>query len=101
MTITCKGQPVEKNMEIVINANDRARIIARATGLGTGHPMIGSSYILESYLRAQFSYNAILLDDVSVLHKVDAEVCRHHFSALMRSRDRAVNERMKSRMRSS
>lgn len=47
-------------------------------------------YVLETYCRSTYMYNAVLLDDPETLEKTDEEICRKLFRAVLKSKEKGV-----------
>lgn len=59
-----------------------------------------AKYLMDTYVRGVYLYNLILLNNVKTLKKINKEVCRTIFKALLRSKGKVVRTSLVPLLRS-
>lgn len=99
MNLTSQGLTQRRNKERCKNAMSKVQAILSSTRLGTGLPRGSTSYVMETYIRSQYMYNAILLDETEELETMDEEVCKRTFQYLLKSREGSISAQALIRLR--
>lgn len=97
--MTCEGINDELNIKRGETTTKRVRSIVSAAKVGTKTQWTRARYISDTFIRRNYLYNSILIKHTTRLDVVDKEVCRGLFKAVPKSRNKAITNGVKPRLR--
>lgn len=87
MALTSKGIASSLNEDRERKSISKTKWLAEAAKMDTKGPRKRLSYILETYLRSAYTFNAILIPSVTSLQKLDWEIIKTLLSTLLKSKE--------------
>lgn len=90
MTMTSNGITENNNVNRGNKKRARTKTAAASARLNAAAPRMRKRYILETYLRSTYGFNAFLLPSTEPIRRVDREVIREMMEVLLKSKEKGI-----------
>lgn len=87
LSLTVYGLSGRKNIEVSKDILKKAHLIIGATSVNMSSTHGRANYIMETYFRSSYLYNAVLIGDHQVLEETDNEIYRRLFRTILKTKN--------------
>lgn len=93
MTLTSKEVSSNRDEEICKKALTDVRGLTTQTALETNGPRRKTEFLLETYLRSKYAYDAMLIPEVDELKSIDAQEIGRLLQTVLKIKEKGITRR--------